>query len=71
MRAIAILAVILIHTTTRTLEATHYNLTSYPWTLLLNQVSRFAVPLFFLISGFVLELSSVNDINYLEFLKLC
>ena len=69
MRAIAILAVILIHTTTRTLEATHYNLTSYPWTLLLNQVSRFAVPLFFLISGFVLELSSVNEISYFTFLK--
>lgn len=69
MRAIAILAVVLIHTTTKTLEFTHYNLVNYPWTLLLNQLSRFAVPLFFLISGFVLELSSRPDESYLTFLK--
>ena len=69
MRVIAILAVVLIHTTTRTLEATHYNLATYSLTLFFNQISRFAVPLFFLISGFVLELSSGRDVNYLEFLK--
>lgn len=69
MRVISILAVVLIHTTTRTLETVHYNLTSYPWTLLLNQMSRFAVPLFFLISGFVLELSSDRETDYLTFLK--
>jgi len=69
MRVIAILAVVLIHTTTRTLEATHYALTGYAWALFLNQISRFAVPLFFLISGFVLELSSEHEINYLTFLK--
>jgi len=69
MRVIAILAVVLIHTTTRTLEATHYALTGYSWTLFFNQISRFAVPLFFLISGFVLELCSEHEINYLTFLK--
>lgn len=69
MRAIAILAVVMIHTSTRILEATHYNLTAYPLTIFLNQFSRFAVPLFFLISGFVLELSADRDRNYFEFIK--
>lgn len=57
MRSISIFGVILIHTTTKVLEASHYDLVQYWPTLLLNQISRFAVPLFFLISGFVLELS--------------
>lgn len=69
MRVVAILGVVMIHTTTRVLEVTQYHLTNYPWTLLLNQVSRFAVPLFFLISGFVLEFSSRSDESYLTFLK--
>jgi surface polysaccharide O-acyltransferase-like enzyme len=69
MRVMAILAVVMIHTTTRTLEVVHYDLINYPWTIILNQLSRFAVPLFFLISGFVLELSSDRDTNYFEFLK--
>ncbi|SRR5258708_1564608 len=57
LRLISILAVVLIHTTTRELEITHYDLLKQSFTLFLNQASRFAVPLFFLISGFVLELS--------------
>lgn len=69
MRVVSISAVVLVHTTTRVLEATHYDLVSYPWTLFLNQVFRFAVPLFFLISGFVLELSAEHDLNYFTFLK--
>ena len=69
MRTISILAVILIHTTTRTIEATHNNLTGFPWTLFLNQISRFAVPLFFIISGFVLELNYNYHNSYLSFFK--
>jgi len=38
-------------------------------TLLLNQVVRFAVPLFFLISGFVLELNYDYHQNYFSYLK--
>ena len=68
LRVIAILAVILIHTTTKTLEVTHYDLVHTPWTLFLNQISRFAVPLFFMISGFVLELSHPKSINYFTYL---
>lgn len=68
LRLLAILAVILIHTTTRTLELSHYELQKIPVTFFLNQLGIFAVPLFFLISGFVLGLHNTN-IHYLQFLK--
>jgi len=68
LRLISILAVVLIHTTTRTLEMTHYNLYQTPWTLLLHQITRFAVPLFFMISGFVLELNYDHQANYWQYL---
>lgn len=57
LRLISILGVILIHTTTRSLELVHLNITLLPLTFFFNQISRFAVPLFFLISGFTCELS--------------
>lgn len=69
IRAIAILSVLLIHTTTRTLEAAKFEIASYPWTLFLNQFVRFAVPLFFIISGLVLELSFKENMSYFSFLK--
>lgn len=69
IRSISILAVLLIHSTTKVLEITHYNLNSTPFTLFLNQIARFAVPLFFLISGFVLEYSSSPDLNYWSYIK--
>lgn len=69
MRTISILAVLLIHTTTRTIEATHNDLNNFPFTLFLNQIARFAVPLFILISGFVLELNYNSHANYWSFLK--
>ena len=69
LRIIAILAVLLIHTTTRTLEVSGYALTKIPWTLFLNQVARFAVPLFFMISGFVLELNYHLHESYLTYLQ--
>ncbi|OIP04371.1 hypothetical protein AUK18_00180 [Candidatus Beckwithbacteria bacterium CG2_30_44_31] len=68
LRFISILAVVLIHTTTRTLEMTHYQLYQTPWTLLLHQITRFAVPLFFMISGFVLELNYDNQASYWQYL---
>ncbi len=68
LRGLAILAVILIHTTTRTLEASDFNLVGFPQTLFLNQIARFAVPLFFIISGFVLEISFKNE-SYWSFIK--
>ncbi len=69
LRTFSIFAVILIHTTTRTLESAGYNLHAFEITLFLNQLARFAVPLFFLISGFVLELNSDLHLNYLGYLK--
>jgi len=69
LRAISILAVLLIHSTTKVLEITHYDLFNYQLTLLLNQLARFSVPLFFLISGFVLEYSAGPDLNYWGYLK--
>jgi probable poly-beta-1,6-N-acetyl-D-glucosamine export protein len=69
LRVIAILAVVLIHTTTKTLEVVEYDLVNFPFTLFLNQIARFAVPLFFALSGFVLELSYSNHENTLTYLK--
>lgn len=69
LRTISILAVILVHTTTKTLEASSYDLLNTSWTLFLNQAARFAVPMFFMISGFVLELNYHLHESYLTYLK--
>lgn len=69
LRVIAILAVILVHVTTKTLDVGHFDLIKDPLTLFLNQASRFAVPLFFLISGFVLELNNRDGLSYGTFFK--
>ncbi len=69
LRIISILAVVMIHTTTRTLEASRFDLLKFTWTLFLNQAFRFAVPVFFMLSGFVLELNYVNHTNYLTYFK--
>lgn len=69
MRAIAISAVVLVHTTTRTIETTANNLQAIPWTLFLNQTAKFAVPLFFMVSGFSLELNYPFHTSYFAFIK--
>lgn len=69
LRVIAISAVVAVHTTTRTIEATKDNLVAFPWTLFLNQIGRFSVPLFFMVSGFALELNYGNHSSYLAYLK--
>ncbi len=69
LRALSIVAVILIHTTTKSLEASHYNLLTFWPTLLLNQIARFAVPLFFLISGFVLQFNYGAELDFVRFIK--
>jgi probable poly-beta-1,6-N-acetyl-D-glucosamine export protein len=69
LRILAILAVVMVHTTTRTLEAAKFNLTGFPVSIFLNQIGRFAVPLFIMISGFVLELNSGEKINYIYYFK--
>jgi surface polysaccharide O-acyltransferase-like enzyme len=69
LRIISILAVVVIHTTTRTLETSSFALAKIPWSIFLNQIARFAVPLFFMISGFVLELNYHLHESYLTYLK--
>lgn len=69
LRIISILAVVFIHTTTRTIQVSTYNFQIIPWTLFLNQIFRFAAPLFFMISGFVLELNYHSHESYLTYLK--
>jgi len=69
LRILSILSVILIHTTTKILEYTKYDLVNHSLTLSLNQFPRFAVPLFFLISAFVLELNYPQKFNYFSYLK--
>lgn len=69
LRVIAIVGVILIHTTTKPLEASHYDLVHFQLSLLLNQLSRYAVPLFIIVSGFVLELNYDFHSSYTSFFK--
>ncbi len=69
LRIIAIWAVILIHTTSTTLAVSGYYLHHIPFTFFLNQSSRFAVPLFFLISGYVLKLRYPKTLRVSTFYK--
>lgn len=69
IRVLAILGVILIHTTTKTLAGIDHNVSLSPFSLLLNQYARYAIPLFFLISGFVLEMNNTNLTYSLYFKK--
>lgn len=54
LRLISILAVILIHISNATLDYGNYNLNRLPFSFFLTEAPRFAVPVFFLISGYLL-----------------
>ncbi len=69
LRVIAILGVLLIHLTTKTLSVVGLDPNLAPFSLFLNQAARFAVPLFFFISGFVLELNYREKLSYMTFFK--
>ena len=69
LRILAILAVLLIHTSTKVLELTHFDFVGHPFSFFINQVTRFAVPVFFLISAFLLELNYPQKFNYFTYLK--
>lgn len=69
LRVLAILAVTLIHTSTRTIEAIQGQIDQVPFAFFLNQASRFAVPLFFMISGYVLEVNYPFHQSYTKYLK--
>lgn len=69
LRILSIVSVVLIHTSTKILDYFKYDLVNQTFVLFLNQASRFAVPLFFLISAFVLELNYPEKFNYFSYLK--
>ncbi len=68
LRILAILAVVMIHTTILLIQTAHHDIATIPFTFFLNQMAIFAVPLFFLISGFVLELNYKN-LDYKTYFK--
>ena len=67
LRVVAILMVIIIHTTSKTIGANGNDLLGMPLTFWFNQITRGAVALFIMISGFVLEYNYNN--NAIEFYK--
>lgn len=67
LKTVAIFAVILIHVTTPFLDKFVPFSFSFDLLLLLNQFSRFAVPLFFLSSGFLLALKYTNTFSIIPF----
>jgi surface polysaccharide O-acyltransferase-like enzyme len=69
MRIFSILGVILIHTSTRTIEFYKFDLNIIPITVFFNQISRYAVPLFFIISGFALNISFKINESYFIYVK--
>ncbi len=69
LRSLAILGVVLIHTTTTTIQASQNNLIDFSFSLFLNQTFRFAVPMFFIISGYLLELNYDFHKNIFTYLK--
>lgn len=69
LRVLSIFAVILIHQTTTTLQVLNHNIETLNFALFLNQTARFAVPMLFLISGFVLELNNKSNFSYTIYLK--
>ncbi len=69
LRIISICAVVLIHTSTKTIAASNNDIVNIPWSLFLNQSMRFAVPLFFMISGFVLTISHSYNAHYGMYVK--
>ncbi|MBC2580237.1 acyltransferase [Clostridium sp. DJ247] len=68
MRAAAIVAVILIHVTATVLYRSSIDSSIYKDSLIVNQLSRFSVPIFILISGIGLSISYKKDENYFKFI---
>ena len=69
LRILAIIGVVIIHVTSRSLEQGNYDLLRLNTSLFLNQAFRFAVPLFFLISGFTLEYRYIDRLPIKAFFK--
>lgn len=68
MRGFSIISVIVIHITSVAIDSAQNNFTGAVL-LLLNQVSRFAVPVFLMLSGWGLTISKKYEMRYFDFLK--
>lgn len=69
LRIVAILGVIFIHTTSHSLEQANMDILRLPFVTIENQLTRFAVPLFFLISGYILEYRYKDSMQTKSFYK--
>lgn len=69
IRTVAILAVVVIHVSTAFLDRTLPFTASFDFLLLINQFSRFAVPLFFAISGYMLAVRYSGSFSKTLFYK--
>ena len=67
LRVLAILGVILIHVTSRSLALGYYDIVGMPWTFFWERFGRFSVVLFFIISGYVLALRHKGSIDVKQF----
>jgi len=69
LRVIAIVGVIFIHVSSRSLEQGGYDLLRLSVPFFLNQLFRFAVPMFFFLSGYTLEYRYIKEFETKTFLK--
>lgn len=69
IRILSICGVVLIHSTTRTIEYNKFLINEITFTVLLNQIFRFAVPVLFIISGFILAEGYFSNQSYIIFIK--
>lgn len=69
LRILAIVSVLLIHTSTKVLDLVKYDFIGHPFSFFIDQVTRFAVPVFFLISAFLLELNYPQNFKYSSYIK--
>ena len=69
IRIICTFSVIMIHITTKILAVSGNDLFGHPFTLFLNQLSSFAVPIFFMISAFGLKLNYSANLKFFPYLK--
>jgi len=68
VRAVAIIAVVFIHISATILYRSDINSSIYKIAMIINQLSRFSVPVFILISGMGLTLSSKKELGYFTFI---
>ncbi|MTK11052.1 MAG: acyltransferase, partial [Clostridiaceae bacterium] len=68
IRAFAIIAVVLIHVSGIMMTGNNISSRTYNASMIINQIARFSVPAFILISGIGLTLSYKKEQGYFKFL---